>query len=49
MNDKEDKDTKDFVSGEGKNLFTKFLLSLLGVVVMVIGELVKNDDDLKKW
>ena len=49
MNDKEDKETKDFVSGGGKNLFTKILISLVGVVMMVIGELVKNDEDLKKW
>ena len=51
MNADEDGNKTDFVSREPKTsgVFKKFLISLVSVIVLVIGELVKwEDNDLRK-
>lgn len=47
----EDSGTTDFVRNDQKKggILKKVILTLISIAVIVVGELIREDDDLKKW
>lgn len=43
--------TTDFVRNDQKKggILKKVILTLISIAVIVVGELIREDDDLKKW
>lgn len=51
MAESEDSGTTDFVRNDHKKggILKKVIITLVSIAVIVVGELVREDDDLKKW
>lgn len=51
MQESEDSGTTDFVRNDQKKdgILKKVIITLISIAVIVVGELVREDDDLKKW
>lgn len=51
MEESEDSGTTDFVRIGQKNngILKKVIITLVSIAVIVVGELIREDDDLKKW
>ena len=51
MAESEDSGTTDFVKNDQKKggILKKVILTLISIAVIVVGELIREDDDLKKW
>lgn len=49
MEESEDSGTTDFVRNNKGGILKKVIITLISVAVIVVGELIREDEDLKKW
>ena len=51
MSESEGNGTTDFVRNDQKKsgILRKIIITILSIAVIVVGELIREDDDLKKW